>query len=780
MMKLKLKSAALQLALLTLLNASAQAMGVAMFSGAPPVNSIPESAISQTLSRTECYAPCHIHLHMVGTGDGLFDNPFELLYYTTTWGKTGTSEANVGSFLYGPVNANRNKDISIGPVAATVYETPGTYVVRTTVRSVTGLTGSKQQTVTIHAFDDADTYCINASGSDFTGCPHAVGARQITQSNFNTIFSTYVLTGRKVLLKCGDTFTSDPGVAGSPNNTLDATTQAGPLHIGRFGTCAASGDRPADKATLQFTAGAGGLNFIQLGTNHEGDVRITDIHFDTQWVEGVPNSVGYYVSPILGGRQGTSNILYHKLDGNYLEAWMGAGGPLVSSSAPGYSYYMWSEVDFRKSIGVGSGSTASGGGYCTDCLYMAIVGSRFEDTSDDHCAGVFRTEASVQKSNAQFTSVSASAAGSSFTFAAGNPLTEGYVVGNTLRFSNLSEALNNADFEITAFSGTPDNNRTVTVTPAPTDMSADTAFNVVSVGECKAQHLLRMQYVRHSVVANSRIARPRPAKSGLMYHGHQSGHTPTADYHAIVNNELIGGLGDAPVSIGPQTGASDEQMTHFVWDGNYIEAPLSASTAGGRFTCFIVSAATHLMLRNNICRLHVDDVSARPFSINFSNVIALEIGPIWGYNNTACQTNSTTGTSTFGMFYFGASGADPGTQTGPFDFRNNLGYVASAWTTRNAIHYANANATTAWSSLVTSGNNSTTAQIDDNPNFAGSPCVAADETEYPTTDWMLGASSYAETAGTSDFATYPGLPIYDMSGYAYTPTTRSMGAFQYR
>jgi hypothetical protein len=55
-------------------------------------------------------------------------------------------------------------------------------------------------------------------------------------------------------------------------------------------------------------------------------------------------------------------------------------------------------------------------------------------------------------------------------------------VGMILRFTNLSEALNNAtNFVVVAFGGA--SNREVTVFPAPTTMAADSAFNVTSTGK---------------------------------------------------------------------------------------------------------------------------------------------------------------------------------------------------------------------------------------------------------------------------------------------------------
>lgn len=90
--------------------------------------------------------------------------------------------------------------------------------------------------------------------------------------------------------------------------------------------------------------------------------------------------------------------------------------------------------------------------------------------------------AAITASEADFTSAAADNATSKFTFAAGNPVTTGFRVGHIIRFTNLSDADNNSkNFLITAFGGT--SNREVTVYPAPDTMSADTAFNVASVGK---------------------------------------------------------------------------------------------------------------------------------------------------------------------------------------------------------------------------------------------------------------------------------------------------------
>lgn len=82
----------------------------------------------------------------------------------------------------------------------------------------------------------------------------------------------------------------------------------------------------------------------------------------------------------------------------------------------------------------------------------------------------------LSKSNTQFTSVTASNANSSFTFAGGDPYSEGFREGQLILWSNLSVGGNNKIFNIVSFDGT--SNRTVIVDPAPTDMTADSAFTV--------------------------------------------------------------------------------------------------------------------------------------------------------------------------------------------------------------------------------------------------------------------------------------------------------------
>lgn len=102
---------------------------------------------------------------------------------------------------------------------------------------------------------------------------------------------------------------------------------------------------------------------------------------------------------------------------------------------------------------------------------------------DDFYVATMRADwvAGVAKSNTQFTSAAADSGTSKFTFAGGDSITEGLKIGDVIRFTNLSEALNNnVNYLITNIAGA--NNRELTVYPAPTTMAADITFNVVVVG----------------------------------------------------------------------------------------------------------------------------------------------------------------------------------------------------------------------------------------------------------------------------------------------------------
>ena len=104
----------------------------------------------------------------------------------------------------------------------------------------------------------------------------------------------------------------------------------------------------------------------------------------------------------------------------------------------------------------------------------------YADFFEAACRGTWSVSA-VASDEATLTSAAADNATSKFTFAGGDPVAVGFRVGMVVRFTSLSEAANNGkNFLILAFGGS--SNREMTVYPAPVTHTADTEFDITSIG----------------------------------------------------------------------------------------------------------------------------------------------------------------------------------------------------------------------------------------------------------------------------------------------------------
>ncbi len=91
----------------------------------------------------------------------------------------------------------------------------------------------------------------------------------------------------------------------------------------------------------------------------------------------------------------------------------------------------------------------------------------------------------IKGTEADFTSVTADNATSTFTIAAGSFITQGFAVGMKVTWSNLSESANNGVFTINTLTAT-----VMTVDETVTDMTADTDFEVVNAASSPAARKL--------------------------------------------------------------------------------------------------------------------------------------------------------------------------------------------------------------------------------------------------------------------------------------------------
>lgn len=148
-------------------------------------------------SRTTGVAPLAVHFDATGSvAPTLVADPFRQLSYTFTFGD------NRG--LKWPVsNLPKNKEVG-GPVAAHVFDLPGTYTVTVAVTDpATGTQTNKKTTITVSdpdvVYAGANTICVSGVG-DWTGCP--VGAQHISAiPSGNPVWSN-----KRILLRRGETF----------------------------------------------------------------------------------------------------------------------------------------------------------------------------------------------------------------------------------------------------------------------------------------------------------------------------------------------------------------------------------------------------------------------------------------------------------------------------------------------------------------------------------------------------------------------------------------------
>lgn len=198
---------------------------------------------------------------------------FQDVTYTWSFGDTGASGA--GAWAYGSNAGHNSTNAATGGVAAHVYITPASDVSYPVTVTATDGTNKASCQLAVTAYDPAGkngfggpstspaTTCVSASsapGAGSGGCP--VGAAVLQQSNYVTALGA-LGNGKRVLFKCGDTFTG-------ASYTINATKAS----IGAYGGCEGT---TTNRPVLQ--ANAGSITMLAMGTT-SGDIRISDIVFD--------------------------------------------------------------------------------------------------------------------------------------------------------------------------------------------------------------------------------------------------------------------------------------------------------------------------------------------------------------------------------------------------------------------------------------------------------------------------------------------------------------------
>ena len=154
-------------------------------------------------SRTSGVAPLYVFFDATATTAAATNRPFHELEYRWDFG-----DAASGSWTSTPGMPNLSRNQATGPVAAHVFESPGTYTV-----SLTALDGAAPATksvqITVADPDTvfaANTLCVGNSqpvaGSG--GCP--AGAAVLASCDFDAAINNNIASRKRILFRRGDTF----------------------------------------------------------------------------------------------------------------------------------------------------------------------------------------------------------------------------------------------------------------------------------------------------------------------------------------------------------------------------------------------------------------------------------------------------------------------------------------------------------------------------------------------------------------------------------------------
>ena len=312
-------------------------------------------AVSVVASRGSGVAPLSVFFDAVGTTSTETTRPFHALEYRWDFGDPAGSPVSGTTWGTGSGAGVNSRNLATGPVAAHVYEIPGTYTVALSVTDGANTVSGDYATIVVQdpdvIFSGTNTICVAAMSvptAGAGGCP--AGATTAQQSDFTTAISNYATTGKRVLFKRGDTFVS----AGAARVAV-----TGPGTIGAYGTGA--------KPTIQAGSNVSVITLSSQSTPTIKDWRVMDLYLDgmsrgtdTQGVnaDGGINQVTLLrldVQHVFNAFNLNSSILmYHN-----------------GSGAPGHRIY--------DELVIADSSVASNTGYGAflSCHYCALAGNLF-------------------------------------------------------------------------------------------------------------------------------------------------------------------------------------------------------------------------------------------------------------------------------------------------------------------------------------------------------------------------------------------------------------------
>ena len=233
--------------------------------------------LSAKVARATGISPLMVFFDATATSDSAVKTSVtQDVAFKWSFGDTGASGS--GKWAYGSNASGNSMNVGSGIVAAHLYRTSGSDTNYTATVTATDGTNTTSCNIGVTAYDaggsngfpGAATTCVSSSGTPVAGsggCPS--GANVLRTSSVQSALSSAYGNGKRVLFKCGDTFSGDNG--GNDNLTavkwaIGAYGGAKTLRaIDRYSRTAA---RTTSLSSLGPTATARCLTSIAKGTVH--------------------------------------------------------------------------------------------------------------------------------------------------------------------------------------------------------------------------------------------------------------------------------------------------------------------------------------------------------------------------------------------------------------------------------------------------------------------------------------------------------------------------------
>ena len=261
----------LQLLISDGLSSSSSSISVTAAPGNAAIN------VALVASRASGVAPLAVFFDASATTATTSARPFHELEFQWNFGET-----NLGNWSQGAHANVVSRNVDTGPVAAHVFETPGTYSVKLNATDGANV-GSTTVQITVtdpNTVFAASTACVSVVGA-FTGCP--TGAAKITSSDYAAVINDI----GNALIRC---FLFNRG------ESWTASAQAIEMHNGP-GLIGAYGSGAAPKWVLP--AGITGLVLSDITTPTISDWRVMDLEINGQTLATSGVTAGGSINQVL-------------------------------------------------------------------------------------------------------------------------------------------------------------------------------------------------------------------------------------------------------------------------------------------------------------------------------------------------------------------------------------------------------------------------------------------------------------------------------------------------